>query len=242
MLTTSRGDLSEESIMNTKSELVRSGLFLCIVGALSGCATNGMTRSGFLATYDTLAPTRYEHVLMFREPGFEPGRYAEVVVEHPLIKTSTGRIEGLDDAQQREVLDYVDAELHRQVVKMPAAAGAAGKVRLRVAVTELQTPNRMVNAMTLLLVGPVTTGGASLEFEAVDDSTGRRVGAATCFDRGNVLTEFFASYTVLGHAKAAITTCIERVDGAWRDTPHDAALASHVEPTTSFMPTAATPP
>jgi len=204
--------------MNKQSASIRGGLLLCIAGVLSGCATNGMTRSGFLDTYETLAPTRYEHVLMFREPGFDPGRYAEVVVEHPLIKTSTGRIEGLDDAQQREVLDYVDTELHRQVSKIPAAPGAAGRVRLRVAVTELQTPNRMVNAMTLLLVGPVTTGGASLEFEAVDDSTGRRIGAATCFDHGNVLTEFFASYTVLGHAKAAIATCIERIDGAWRDT------------------------
>lgn len=204
--------------MNKQSASIRGGLLLCIAGVLSGCATNGMTRSGFLDTYETLAPTRYEHVLMFREPGFDPGRYAEVVVEHPLIKTSSGRIEGLDEAQQREVLDYVDTELHRQVSRMPAAPGAAGRVRLRVAVTELQTPNRMVNAMTLLLVGPVTTGGASLEFEAVDDSTGRRVGAATCFDHGNVLTEFFASYTVLGHAKAAITTCIERIDGAWRDT------------------------
>jgi hypothetical protein len=64
----------------------------------------------------------------------------------------------------------------------------------------------------------VTTGGASLEFEAVDDSTGRRVGAATCFDHGNVFTEFLASYTLLGHAKAAITTCIGRIDDAWRDT------------------------
>jgi hypothetical protein len=204
--------------MNKKNASVCGGLFLCIAGALSGCATNGMTRSGFLDTYETLAPTRYKHVLMFREPGFEPGRYAEVVVEHPSIKTSSGRIEGLDDAQQREVLEYVETELRRQTSKMPAATGAAGRLRLRVAVTELQTPNRMVNAMTLLLVGPVTTGGASLEFEAVDDSTGRRVGAATCFDRGNVLTEFLASYTVLGHAKAAITTCIERIDGAWRDT------------------------
>jgi hypothetical protein len=212
--------------MNKKRELVRSRLFLCIVGALSGCATNGMTRSGFLDTYDTLAPTRYEHVLMFRAPGFEPGRYAEIVVEHPSIKTSTGRIEGLDDAQQREVLDYVDSELHRQVGKRPAAAGATGRVRLRVAVTELQTPNRMVNAMTLLLVGPVTTGGASLEFEAVDDSTGRRVGAATCFDHGNVFTEFFASYTVLGHAKAAIATCIEHVDDAWRDTTSSTPIAA----------------
>lgn len=113
--------------MNKQSASICSGLFLCIAGALSGCATNGMTRSGFLDTYETLAPTRYKHVLMFREPGFDPGRYAEVVVEHPLIKTGSGRIEGLDDAQQREVLDYVDTELHRQVSKIPAAPGAAAR-------------------------------------------------------------------------------------------------------------------
>ncbi|MGK9017638.1 DUF3313 domain-containing protein [Pseudomonas aeruginosa] len=89
---------------------------------------------------------------------------------------------------------------------------------MRVAVTELQTPNRAVNAMTTLLVGPVTTGGASLEFEAVDLSTGRRVAAASCFERGNVIKEFAGSYTLLGHAKAAITNCIERIDSAWRDT------------------------
>lgn len=144
-------------------------------------------------------------------------RYAAVVVEEAQIKTASGRIDGLDDAQQREVLDHVTSELKRQEGKSPAPGGA-GQVRVRVAVTELQTPNRAVNAMTTLLVGPVTTGGASLEFEAVDLRTGRRVAAASCFERGNVIKEFAGSYTLLGHAKAAITNCIERIDSAWRDT------------------------
>ena len=122
-----------------------------------------------------------------------------------------------DDAQQREVLDHVTSELKRQEGKSPAPRWR-GTGSVRVAVTELQTPNRAVNAMTTLLVGPVTTGGASLEFEAVDLRTGRRVAAASCFERGNVIKEFAGSYTLLGHAKAAITNCIERIDSAWRDT------------------------
>ena len=105
-------------------------------------------------------------------------RYAAVVVEEAQIKTASGRIDGLDDAQQREVLDHVTSELKRQEGKSrpQVARDRFGCV----AVTELQTPNRAVNAMTTLLVGPVTTGGASLEFEAVDLRTGRRVAAASC--------------------------------------------------------------
>jgi len=204
--------------MKSKTALIRGGIFFCVAGALSGCATNSMTRSGFLGDYEKLSPTRYENVLMYRAAGFEPKRYAAVVVEDAQIKTASGRIDGLDDAQQREVLDHVTSELKRQEGKSPAPPGGAGQVRVRVAVTELQTPNRAVNAMTTLLVGPVTTGGASLEFEAVDLRTGRRVAAASCFERGNVIKEFAGSYTLLGHAKAAITNCIERIDSAWRDT------------------------
>ena len=175
-----------------------------------------MTRSGFLGDYEKLSPTRYENVLMYRAAGFEPalcrcrgGRSAD--------QDRLGSHRWLDDAQQREVLDHVTSELKRQEGKVPPPGGA-GQVRVRVAVTELQTPNRAVNAMTTLLVGPVTTGGASLEFEAVDLRTGRRVAAASCFERGNVIKEFAGSYTLLGHAKAAITNCIERIDSAWRDT------------------------
>jgi hypothetical protein len=41
------------------------------------------------------------------------------VVEDAQIKTASGRIDGLDDAQQREVLDHVTSELKRQEGKVP---------------------------------------------------------------------------------------------------------------------------
>ena len=86
-----------------------------------------MTRSGFLGDYEKLSPTRYENVLMYRAADSSK-RYAAVVVEEAQIKTASGRIDGLDDAQQREVLDHVTSELKRQEGKSPAPGGA-GQVR-----------------------------------------------------------------------------------------------------------------
>ncbi|WP_428999774.1 hypothetical protein, partial [Stenotrophomonas maltophilia] len=38
----------------------------------------------------------------------------------------------------------------------------------------------------------------------------------SCFEHGNALADFKGSYTLLGHAKSAITTCLERINSAWR--------------------------
>lgn len=56
--------------MKSKTALIRGGIF-CVAAALSGCATNSMTRSGFLGDYEKLSPTRYENVLMYRAAEFE---------------------------------------------------------------------------------------------------------------------------------------------------------------------------
>lgn len=129
--------------------------------------------------------------------------------------TATGRIGGLEAEQVRELLDHVNSELRHLQTKSEAPA-SSGRIRVRVAITTIETPNRAVNTLTTLLVGPVTTGGASLEFEAVDEQTGRRVAAASCFGHGNALADFKGSYTLLGHAKSAISTCLEQINSAWR--------------------------
>ena len=201
--------------MKSKTALIRGGIFLRSRRALWMRDQQHDALRISRRLREVIADTIRERTDVPRSDSSQ--RYAAVVVEEAQIKTASGRIDGLDDAQQREVLDHVTSELKRQEAKVPPPGGA-GQVRVRVAVTELQTPNRAVNAMTTLLVGPVTTGGASLEFEAVDLRTGRRVAAASCFERGNVIKEFAGSYTLLGHAKAAITNCIERIDSAWRDT------------------------
>lgn len=202
------------------------GVLIVSATLVVGCATNSMTRSGFLGDYQALERTRFDNVLMYREPGFNPSRYSEILIEEVVVSSPSGHIDGLDAEQQREVLGHVANEL-RHYVGASRAEKAAGSVRLRVAVTDIETPNRAVNVLTTLIVGPVTTGGASLEFEAVDVQTGHRVAAATCFDRGHVVADFTSSYKLLGHAKIAISTCIERINSAWRES---SANGDDVEP------------
>ena len=90
--------------MNTSISPARLLLVLSLAATLSGCASNGMTRSGFLGNYDALEKTKYENVLLFKAPGFEPRHYREIVVEGAQIVTGTGRIDGLDSEQVRELL------------------------------------------------------------------------------------------------------------------------------------------
>lgn len=202
--------------MNPLRRFILAGSTLCVVGLISGCATNGMTRSPFLGDREILVPTQFENVLLYRAPGFSWGCCTEVVVDDALVATNSGVITGLDAEQQREILGYTSAEL-RSYFAASLATSASDRIRIRVAITELQTPNRSVNALTTLLVGPVTTGGASLEFLAEDDRTGHRVLAASCFEHGSPIADFASSYSLLGHAKNSIRACIEHVGSVWRD-------------------------
>ncbi len=53
--------------MKSKTALIRGGIFFCVAGALSGCATNSMTRSGFLGDYEKLSPTQERHHHSYHE-------------------------------------------------------------------------------------------------------------------------------------------------------------------------------
>ena len=147
--------------MKRPISLIHFVLLAGLTATLSGCASNGMTRSGFLGDYDVLGKTKYENVLLFKAPGFEPSRYREILVEDAQVVTATGRIGGLEAEQVRELLDHVNSELRHLQTKSEAPA-SSGRIRVRVAITTIETPNRAVNTLTTLLVGPVTTGGGLL--------------------------------------------------------------------------------
>lgn len=85
--------------MKRPISLIHFVLLAGLTATLSGCASNGMTRSGFLGDYDVLGKTKYENVLLFKAPGFEPSRYREILVEDAQVVTATGRIGGLEAEQ-----------------------------------------------------------------------------------------------------------------------------------------------
>ena len=79
--------------MKSKTALIRGGIFLRSRRAL-WMRDQQHDALRIFGDYEKLSPTRYENVLMYRAAGFEPKRYAAVVVEEAQIKTASGRIDG----------------------------------------------------------------------------------------------------------------------------------------------------
>lgn len=105
--------------MKSKTALIRGGIFLRSRRALWMRDQQHDALRISRRLREVIADTIRERTDVPRS-GFEPKRYAAVVVEEAQIKTASGRIDGLDDAQQREVLDHVTSELKRQEGKSPA--------------------------------------------------------------------------------------------------------------------------
>jgi hypothetical protein len=115
---------------------------------------------------------------------------------------------------REDILTHVDKELFERVQPRSSISLAPGrKLRVRAAISHIETPNRWLNWSTTLLVGPVTRGGGSLEVELSDAATGELLVAATCSERGSLLS--FDAYTMMGHARVAITECMKRFEQAY---------------------------
>lgn len=125
--------------MKRPISLIHFVLLAGLTATLSGCASNGMTRSGFLGDYDVLGKTKYENVLLFKAPGFEPSRYREILVEDAQVVTATGRIGGLEAEQVRELLDHVNSELRHLQTKSEAPAVCRSKTSVASIVKAVDT-------------------------------------------------------------------------------------------------------
>lgn len=180
---------------------------------LAGCQLPPQRHSGFMADYARLQTSEYENVRLYRAAGFDRQRYARVVLEPTRIVGDTPELKALTPDLKREILSHVDAELKQRVkVETGARPAGGGTLRVRAAIGDIETPNRALNIATTLLLGPVTRGGASLEVELVDESSGEVVVAAMCMERGHPIWDQMDAYTLLGHARLAITECMTRFE------------------------------
>ena len=185
------------------------------VGALAaGCATTTTAPAGFLSDYAALRPSQFDNVALYRDPAFDPRNYGQVVITPTRMHGASSRLRELSPELRAEVLAHIDQEITTRT--KPLAGAAASALRVRAAVTDVDTPNRVVNVLSSVVIGPVTTGGASLEVEVSDAASGRILVAATCAERGSVLKQFVGSYQVLVHAKSAISECLHRFEQAYR--------------------------
>jgi Protein of unknown function (DUF3313) len=184
---------------------------------LCACATPVTRPSGFLSDYKALRPSAFENLALYRAPGFDPGAYGQVRLTPAQVHGPSARLRELDSASQKEVVAHVDKEMNSRL--RAGDGGGSRALVVRAAVTDVDTPNRALNVATTLLLGPMTSGGASLEVEVVDEQSSAVLVAATCTERGSVLRQFTGAYSVLAHAKHAISECLQRFEKAYRVEP-----------------------
>jgi Protein of unknown function (DUF3313) len=181
---------------------------------LSACATTISPPSGFLPNSNALRPSAFENVALYRAPGFDPLAYGHVRLTPSQVYAPSARLRELDIELRQEVLTHLDKELSSRI--LPGVSGNTKALTVRAVVTDIDTPNRALNVATTLVVGPMTSGGASVEVEIVDENAGTVMFAATCTERGSVLWQFTGAYSVLSHAKYAISECVQRFEQAYR--------------------------
>jgi Protein of unknown function (DUF3313) len=183
------------------------------------CSTPITKPSGFLSDYKTLSPSAFENVSLYRAPGFDPQVYGLIQMAPTQVQGPSTRLRELDPGLQKEILVHTDKEMASRLII--GVRSGTKTLMVRAAVTDVDTPNRAVNVATTLLLGPVTSGGASMEVEVVDGQSGVVQVAATCTERGSVLRQFTGAYSVLAHANHAISECVQRIEQAYRGLPSD---------------------
>jgi hypothetical protein len=193
-----------------------SSILLPLSLTLCGCAANQLTRSGQLSDYTRLQATADEDVQLFIAPGFEGTGLRAAVVDAPRIAPGSERLNALSQAQRQELLTHLRSEIQARLDRLRDEPGSS-PLRIRSAITDVDTPNRAMNVATTLMLTPVTTGGSTLEIEVIDERSGQPVIAMVCAKKGNVASwaGFTSAYSLLGHAKNAIGDCIARFDAAY---------------------------
>ncbi len=200
------------SFASTKIYVLASASLL-----LSACATTVTKPSGFLPDSNALRPSSFENVALYRAPGFDLRAYGKVRLTPSQVYAPSARLRELDIELRQEALSHFDKELASRI--LPGVPGNAKALVVRAALTDLDTPNRALNVATTLVIGPMTSGGASVEMEIIDEGAGTVMFAATCTERGSVLWQFTGAYSVLSHAKYAISECVQRFEQANRANP-----------------------
>ncbi len=139
---------------------------LMLSGSLAGCAQHQATQSGFLKNYSQLTPSPVvQGVLAYTRPGTSLSQYDKFILE-PISIHFSPNAEGITIAPAKldELARYLEDEAVKalseryQVVSAPGP----GVLRLRVAITDIEEGNPLLNIHPGTKLSGVGIGGASM--------------------------------------------------------------------------------
>ena len=180
---------------------------LCLLAA---CAAGPAPRSGFLGDYSRLERVGSSDSLLEQRPpaDYDLRRFRAVMIEPTDVQ-----VEGLDDEERQKLsAAFREALVERLNGALPVTDQTGpGVLRVRTAIVEARKANVAVNAVTTLLLMPVTQGGVAAEAEVVDGGSGERIAALSWARRGAKVTEIGLSYTELGQARSGLRAFARRL-------------------------------
>ena len=189
-----------------KSEPLRPSLRTCAasaclpVMAAAGCAGIGAPVQGeTLSAFNQLA-VGADAIRRWRSA--EPTPYVGACVAPERI-TFGGQV-ALDPAEQHELRNLLRTALRSQLDAVglrDCDAQAATSLNVRASITRVERARPGLNALTTFLIFvPLSRGGITVELEAIDAASGRRV-AAMAFEGRAGNDDLSGAFTDLGHAR-----------------------------------------
>jgi Protein of unknown function (DUF3313) len=148
--------------------------------ALSGCAGQKTTNSGFLAHYEQLQVSKDGNDnFVYQSPDIS--KYHAFMVDDPVFIPGEKSDKEIDADDLKEIKSaFKDAVIESFSERFSHANTADSDVmRIKLAITGVEKPIYWLNYLAMALAGPVSNGGASSESEIVDSVTGKRL-AALC--------------------------------------------------------------
>ncbi len=172
----------------------------------SGCANLKTTRSGFLSSYDKLAPVANDTKrLAYTGPQWPVAGFPRVLIEPTVTRFDAKDAAKLTAQEPAELAAFCDAALRKAFAmdRTIVTATEAGTLRIRAAVTGVDTSSPALNVVTGVLLWPVDNGGVSVEFEALDAATGEQLAALVAYSEGTPW-QVIGSFSRFGHAHSGI--------------------------------------
>jgi hypothetical protein len=189
-------------LSNYIANLVNISSILICATLLSACASQQTTRTGFLNSYNQMDVSQDDkNALVYKV--HTKNAYTHFIVDEVTYTPGQKSDNDLTEEQLIEIKKYyrkAAIEVFSEKYKYTNLP-AEGVMRLRLAVTGIETPYLVLN----FLAGPLSNGGASSESEAIDAISGERIVALSAHDNANPINGGLIEYfTKTGHAQSVL--------------------------------------
>ncbi len=173
---------------------------------ISGCATPA-AKTGFLKDYSKLEPDpdidgRHRYI----NPNMNAGEYSKFIVDPVVLSLSeTGKERDIDQEDLNEQVTFFHKTIVEELEKDYRVVSSPGKgvARVRVAITDVEKTNPLLNIHPGTKLTGAGLGGAGMEAELVDSVTGQTIAAAIDNQEGSRMS-LLAGVQWFGHAQAVM--------------------------------------